>query len=157
MCIRDSEYGELIYDSGEILDREAMALGLYDDARSRDKGVEPEGIEVMEINGRTVAFVGLERTTKSAVAAFDITDPTQVTFLKMLVSDGEQAPEGLKGFVQDGAYHLAWSAEGGNFGPGNRTTVFRLDTVSAVPEPGTWALLCTALLIAGLISRRRPR
>ena len=41
--IRDED-GNLVYDSGSILDREAAALGIYDDGRSRDKGVEPEGV-----------------------------------------------------------------------------------------------------------------
>jgi hypothetical protein len=75
--IRDAD-GVLIYDSGSILDQAAHALGIYDDARSRDKGVEPEGVELFTLGGRTLAFIGLERTTKSAVAIFDITDPGQL-------------------------------------------------------------------------------
>ncbi|MEQ1728562.1 MAG: choice-of-anchor I family protein, partial [Vicinamibacterales bacterium] len=35
--------GNLIFDSGNILEVEANARGIYDDGRSRDKGVEPEG------------------------------------------------------------------------------------------------------------------
>jgi hypothetical protein len=34
--------GELVYDSASILDRQAHARGIYDDGRSRDKGVEPK-------------------------------------------------------------------------------------------------------------------
>lgn len=71
--IRDAN-GVLVYDSGEILDREAIAAGIYDDGRSRDKGVEPEGVELMEISGRLFAFIGLERTLQAAIAAFDITE-----------------------------------------------------------------------------------
>ena len=150
------ENGTRIWGSGEILDREANALGLYDDARSVHKGVEPEGVEIMNINGRTVAFVGLERTLKSAVAAFDITDPSNSVYLTMLVSDGEQAPEGLKGYEQNGKYYLAWSSEGGDFGPGNRTTVFELATVNAaVPEPETYALLLAGAGVLGAMARRR--
>jgi hypothetical protein len=152
--IRDAD-GNLVYDSGEILDREAAALGIYDDSRSRDKGVEPEGMEIMTINGRTVAFVGLERTTKSAVAAFDITDPAHSVYLTMLTSDGEQAPEGLKGYEQNGKYYLAWSAEGGSINPGNRTTVFELASVNAaVPEPETYALLLAGAGVLGAMARR---
>ena len=61
--IRDAD-GTMVYDSGSILDSEAHERGVYDDGRSRDKGVEPEGIALMEIDGRTYAFVGLERTTQ---------------------------------------------------------------------------------------------
>jgi DNA-binding beta-propeller fold protein YncE len=40
--IRD-ENGNIVFDSGDFLDKKAAELGIYDDARSRDKGVEPEG------------------------------------------------------------------------------------------------------------------
>ncbi|MEY4428412.1 MAG: hypothetical protein RLZZ182_1101, partial [Pseudomonadota bacterium] len=154
--IRDAE-GNLVYDSGDILDKAAFEAGLYDDNRSRDKGVEPEGIEVLTMNGRTIAFVGLERTTQSAVAAFDVTDPTQVSFLRLLVASGQQAPEGLDAFEQNGRYYLAWSAEGGSLNPGNRTTVFDLGAVAAVPEPGTYSLLLTALGLGAVIRRWRQK
>lgn len=145
--IRDVD-GNLVYDSGEILDREAIALGIYDDGRSRDKGMEPEGIEIMEINGRTIAFVGLERTTKAAVAAFDITDPTQVSFLRMLVADGSVSPEGLKGFRIGNEYYLGLSNE-----VTNTTTAFHLTT--AVPEPESYALVLAGLAALGAFARRR--
>lgn len=52
MSIRDAE-GTLVYDSGSILDTEAHNRGVYDDGRSRDKGVEPEGVALLDIGGRT--------------------------------------------------------------------------------------------------------
>jgi hypothetical protein len=57
-----------------------------DDGRSDAKGMEPEGVALLEIRGRTYAFVGLERTEESAVAVFDITNPDDVTFLEMIVN-----------------------------------------------------------------------
>ena len=48
--IRDAD-GNVVYDSGSILDREAHARGIYDDGRSRDKGVEPEGVTLLESAG----------------------------------------------------------------------------------------------------------
>ena len=72
--------GTLVYDSGRILDTEAASRGVYDDGRSRDKGVEPEGVALLDIGGRTYAFVGLERTTSSTVAVFDITTRTTLNF-----------------------------------------------------------------------------
>ncbi len=145
--IRDAN-GNLVYDSGEILDREAIALGLYDDGRSRDKGVEPEGVEIMEIEGRVIAFVGLERTKKAAVAAFDITDPSQSTFLRMLVAEGSLSPEGLKGFRIGNDYYLGLSNE-----VSNTTTVFHLTT--AVPEPETYGLVLAGLAVLGAVAKRR--
>jgi hypothetical protein len=103
--------GELVYDSGSILDREAHARGVYDDGRSRDKGVEPEGVALLEIGGRTYAFIGLERTTKATIAVFDITDPEETTFVDMIVTDGDVSPEGLKAFKFRGSSYLAIANE----------------------------------------------
>ncbi len=143
--IRDTA-GNIVYDSGEILDREAMAAGLYDDTRSRDKGVEPEGVEVMAIGDRLFAFVGLERTLQAAIAVFDITDAANTTFVRMLVSNGDRATEGLKGYQVNNRYYLAFSNESSN-----TTSVFDLGTA---PEPGSLAL--AGLALGGLVwSRRR--
>ena len=103
--------GELVYDSGSILDREAHKRSIYDDGRSRDKGVEPEGVALLKIGERTFAFIGLERTTKSAVAIFDITDLDAVTFLDMIVTPGDISPEGLAAYKYKGNYYLAISNE----------------------------------------------
>lgn len=147
--IRD-ENGTIVYDSGEILDREAIARGIYDDGRSRDKGVEPEGVEVMEINGRTFALIGLERTTKAGIAVFDITDPAHASFVDMIVSDGDLAPEGLRGYSLDGKFYLAFSSEGSN-----TTSVYQL--AAAVPEPQTCAMVLSALAVIGAVRARGRR
>lgn len=134
----------LVYDSGEILDREAIAAGIYNDVRSRDKGVQPEGVELLTIGDRTYAFVGLERTLESALGVFDITDPKNMRFERLLISPGDVSPEGLKGYQLDGAYYMAFSNE-----VSNTTSVFRLNSV---PEPGTLALvaLAAAAAVAGV-------
>ncbi|MEM7550123.1 MAG: ExeM/NucH family extracellular endonuclease [Bacteroidota bacterium] len=54
------------------------------DNRSDDGGPEPEGVTLGEINGRTYAFIGLERI--SAVAIYDITDETAPTFAGYLIN-----------------------------------------------------------------------
>ncbi len=118
--IRDTN-GILVYDSGDILDKEAAKRGIYDDGRSRDKGVEPEGVAVKKIDDRTYAFIGLERTLKAGVAVFDITNPHAVSFIDMIVTDGDVAPEGLVVFRNRGGYHLAIANESSN-----TTTVYRL-------------------------------
>lgn len=155
--IRDAN-GNLVYDSGSILDREAAALGLYDDGRSRDKGVEPEGVALLAIDGRTYAFIGLERTLSGATAVFDITDPASASFVRMLVTDGSGGfarllrPEGLTAFTIDGIAYLAVANEGADgLNPG--TALWQL---TPVPEPGTWALWLAGLAaVAGLARRRR--
>jgi hypothetical protein len=108
--IRASD-GRLVYDSGELLERLAFAHGIRDDARSRDKGVEPEGVAVLGIGQRTLAFIGLERTRDSAVAVFDITDPQRVGYLALLVSAGERAPEGLLAYRHGGEHFLVVANE----------------------------------------------
>jgi hypothetical protein len=105
------ENGEIVYDSGSTLDREAYERGIYDDGRSRDKGVEPEGVSLLKIGNRTFAFIGLERTTKSAVAIFDITDLESVRFVDMIVTDGDLSPEGIRAYKYQGRYYLAIPGE----------------------------------------------
>jgi len=49
------------------------------DARSDDKGPEPEGVAIGVINGRTYAFVGLERV--GGYMVYDVTDPANARFV----------------------------------------------------------------------------
>ncbi len=121
--------GALIWDSGSTLDREAHERGIYSDGRSADKGVEPEGIALLDLGFRTFAFVGLERTTKSAVAIFDISNPWNGRFLDMIVTDGDLAPEGLDVFHYRGRFYLAISNETPVSGSTSNTTLYGLDLV----------------------------
>jgi hypothetical protein len=146
--IRDAD-GTLVFDSGNQLDAEAIARGIYDDGRSDDKGVEPEGVELMEIGGRTFAFIGLERTTKGAVAVYDITDPANASFVDMIVTDGDVAPEGMKVFVMDGKHYLAIANE-----VSNTTSLYSINA-APVPEPETYAMLLAGLGLVGFMARRR--
>lgn len=150
--IRDTD-GNLVYDSGNILDVQANLAGIYNDNRSRDKGVEPEGVEVMEIAGKTFAFIGLERTTTGAIAVFEIdaNDPSKTSFVRMLTMNGQIAPEGMKGFTMDGVHYLAVSAEGAD-GVGAGTALFAL---APVPEPSTYAMLLGGLGLVGWMARRK--
>ena len=144
--IRDTA-GNLVFDSGSELDRKAIELGIYDDGRSDNKGVEPEGVTLGVIGGRTLAFIGLERTTKMAVAVYDITDPANASFVDIIVSNVDRSPEGLTTFVNGGVLYLAVSSE-----VSDTTSVF---SISAVPEPSTWAMLAGGLALIGWRSRRR--
>jgi DNA-binding beta-propeller fold protein YncE len=126
--IRDAA-GVLVFDSGSTLDREAHARGVYDDGRSRDKGVEPEGVALLDIAGRTYAFIGLERTTTSTVAVFDISNPFDVAFIDMIVTAGDLSPEGLAAFHYRGNFYLAIANEvAGSSGTSN-TSLYRIDRV----------------------------
>ncbi|MGD9834022.1 MAG: choice-of-anchor I family protein [Piscinibacter sp.] len=108
--IRDAD-GRIVFDSGSRLDAEAIRLGIYDDGRSDNKGVEPEGLALLKVKGRVLAFVGLERTLTAAFAVYDITDPHDVEFVDMIVSPGDVSPEGLAAFKAGGRYFLAVAHE----------------------------------------------
>jgi predicted extracellular nuclease/2',3'-cyclic-nucleotide 2'-phosphodiesterase (5'-nucleotidase family) len=88
--------GEIVFDSGDIIDR-IVATGqsglVFDDTRSDNKGSEPEGISIATIGGKTYAFVGLERA--HGTLAFDVTDPSAVTYAAAAVNVGDLNPEGL--------------------------------------------------------------
>jgi len=145
--IRDED-GNLVFDSGSQLDDEAIKRGIYDDARSDDKGVEPEGVTLLEIGGRTYAFIGLERTTKGAVAVYDITDPAHAAFIDMIVTNGDVSPEGLTAFYVNGQAHVAIANE-----VSGTTTAYAIH--SAVPEPETFALVLAGLAVLAGVRRRQ--
>jgi len=64
--------GDQVFNSGNLLTSlliERFPL-LFNDARSDDAGPEPESVTVVELDGQTFLFVGLERS--GAVLAFEI-------------------------------------------------------------------------------------
>ena len=90
--------GNLVHDSGNLLEEIGWASGLYDSGRTDNKGVEPEMVIVEEIDGRQIAFVGFERLEQkptdplngSAVAMFDVTDPHNTKFLELFANTARQ-------------------------------------------------------------------
>lgn len=119
--IRDTD-GKIVFDSGSQLDREAIRLGIYDDGRSDNKGVEPEGVALLHAEGRVLAFIGLERTLKAAFAVYDVTDPADVRYVDMIVSDGDRSPEGLVAFKAGPRYFVAVANE-----VSDTTSLFEVD------------------------------
>jgi hypothetical protein len=104
--------GNLVFDSGDALERITAELlpdgfnssGENDsfDSRSDDKGPEPEALALGEIDGRTYAFVGLERI--GGVMVWEITDPRAPVFVQYANNRdftvateeaGDLAPEGI--------------------------------------------------------------
>ena len=86
--------GTRVWDSGDQLERVTAAALPRNfnsnntannlDNRSDNKGPEPEGVAVGEIDGRTYAFVGLERV--GGMAVFDVTNPTSPAFVEYVTT-----------------------------------------------------------------------
>ncbi|HEX2607820.1 MAG TPA: choice-of-anchor I family protein, partial [Flavisolibacter sp.] len=83
--------GALIWDSKNELEQKAIEASLYEDGRSDDKGVEPEGIAIGQVGRKIIGFIGMERA--DALALYDLSNPTQPSFLKLLATG--DAPEGI--------------------------------------------------------------
>jgi len=113
--IWEARTGQQVFDSGSDFERiTAQRLGEkgfnvsndsndFDD-RSDDKGPEPEALALGSVNGRTYAFIGLERT--SGIMVYDISEPEAPQFVQYITSRdyeadpdtpeaGDIAPEGM--------------------------------------------------------------
>jgi hypothetical protein len=83
--------GTLLFDCGSELEQQTANAGFYDDGRSDNKGVEPEGLAIGAIGKRKAAFVGMERA--DAVAIYDISNPGKPVFSQVLKTG--DAPVGV--------------------------------------------------------------
>jgi hypothetical protein len=96
--------GDQVFDSGDEIGRQ-IALNeptLFNqddgemDGRSGNKGGEPEALALGTIDGKTYAFVGLER--QNAILVYDITSPAQAKFVDYYKTgvEGDVSAEGMK-------------------------------------------------------------
>ena len=95
--------GTQVFDSGDQLEQitAAKTPTLFNsdgtitsfDQRSDNKGPEPEGVVVGVINGRTYAFIGLERT--GDIVVYDVSNPNQPIFVQYINTPEDIAVEGL--------------------------------------------------------------
>jgi len=98
----------LVYDSGSEFEVRVAALfpDVFNtnnnnkipadgfDSRSDAKGPEPEALAVGKIDGRTYAFIGLERT--GGVMVYDISIPEEASFVEYVRTEGDLGPEGIE-------------------------------------------------------------
>ena len=151
-----NESGELVFDSGDdfariVLDQDPANFNSTNDNnqsgddRSDDKGVEPEAIEVAEINGKHYAFIGLER--QGGIMVYDVTQPKNAIFISYLNNRdftqpvctkvdedgdcdndtynqkaGDLGPESIKYFTRSGNHFIAVGNE-----VSGSTSVYRVD------------------------------
>ncbi|QSV63886.1 MAG: hypothetical protein HEQ26_15135 [Dolichospermum sp. DL01] len=95
--------GTQVFDSGDQLEQitatkvptlfNSDGTAASFDQRSDNKGPEPEGVAVGVINGRTYAFIGLERT--GDVMVYDVSNPNQPKFIQYINTPEDVAIEGL--------------------------------------------------------------
>ncbi|MBE4573054.1 alkaline phosphatase [Vibrio navarrensis] len=150
------EHGELVFDSGDQFGQIASMMegenfnssndsNRSADDRSDDKGIEPEAIEVAKINGRTYAFIGLER--QGGIMVYDVSQPHDAMFITYVnhrdysqpvcsqtnkdgecTNDqynplaGDLGPESIRYFQRQGQHLLAVGNE-----VSGTTSVYRLD------------------------------
>jgi hypothetical protein len=101
--------GNQVFDTGALFE-EVTAVAMSSafnsnnaengsfDTRSDDKGPEPEGLELAEIDGRTYAFVGLERV--GGIVVLDLTDPRAAAFVEY-VNPRDFAGSAARGSARD--------------------------------------------------------
>ncbi|MBF2097627.1 MAG: choice-of-anchor I family protein [Gloeomargaritaceae cyanobacterium C42_A2020_066] len=158
--IWDGATGGLVFDSGDqfeqIIADTAAADGLLRasfnannnnnnsaDTRSDDKGPEPEAAAVGVINGRTYAFIGLERA--GGVMVYDVTNPVAPEFVQYINTRDFTVPATLA----DGSSNPA----AGDLGPEGITFISAEDSITGRP------LLAIASEISGtttLVEIRLP-
>jgi len=103
--IYNANTGAQVYDSGSDIEQrsystmpvvllgKAQVLGRLD-----NKGPEPESVVVGEVNGKSYAFIALERS--SAIMMYDLSNPAAPKFVQWLQNttdliNGDISPEGL--------------------------------------------------------------
>ncbi|MGP6172834.1 choice-of-anchor I family protein [Corynebacterium sp. A21] len=141
-----------LHDEGKLLFNASHDEAWFD-SRSDNKGPEPEGVALGEINGKTYAFIGLERI--GGVFVYDVSNPAAAEYVTYVnnrdfsLSAIDEETEELNG---------NW-AQGGDLGPeglafipaadspngknllavGNEvsgtTTIFEIDSMVTTPQP----------------------
>ncbi|MDX5372112.1 MAG: hypothetical protein LPK18_06725 [Pseudomonadaceae bacterium] len=110
----DAESGALVGDTGSQLDDMAAQAGIYPDARSPNKGSEPEGVVAFAAFGKSLAVAALERA--DGLALIDLSQPQQPKVLQVVpvaegAGKGELAPEGLAHVEHEGRHFLVTGLE----------------------------------------------
>ena len=175
--IWNAETGALVFDSASMIEQFAIAndpathninsgLTANFDTRSDDKGPEPEAIAFGSFDGKDFVFVGAER--QNGIFQFDITDLGNVSIIGYYNtvtgaadSGGDFiAPESIL-FIDasnnpTGKNILIVGYEG--TGTNGSVAVFEVTSVSAIPEPSTYAAIVGAgVLGLACLRRRRAR
>lgn len=136
--------GEIVFDSGsdfELITAQRVGEDFNatndengGDDRSDDKGPEPEALEIAKLNGRTYAFIGLERV--GGIMVYDITVPENADFVQYI--NPRDFSVDIEELVDDGDFSAV-----GDLGP--ESIVF----VSAEDSPNGEPLLIVGNEVSG--------
>lgn len=107
VSVFDAETGAFIADTGNQLDAAAAAAGVYPDGRSNRGGSEPEGVDLIDYRGLTLAAVALERA--NAVALIDLSNPAAPTVIDIVPT--AVGPETVKFFRRGSRLFVASANE----------------------------------------------
>ena len=130
-----------VFDSGNEFEKITASLLPQDfnstndendsfDNRSDDKGPEPEGVTIGEIDGKTYAFIGLERV--GGIMVYDVSKPKAPKFIQYI---------NTRDFSGD-----AEAGTAGDLGPEG------LEFISAADSPNGNALLVVANEVSGTVA-----
>ena len=111
------------------------------ESRTAKKGIEPEAVTLAAVNGRTYAFIALERI--GGIMAYDITDPAKAAFVNYIntrdfntATGGDVAPEGLAVLAREESVYLLAAFEVSGTVASYRLTDAEAPAVSAVAVTG---------------------
>lgn len=160
---------DMVFDSGDALERITVANFPNEmnstndenksfDARSSSKGPEPEGLAVGEVNGRTYAFIGLERI--GGIVVYDVSNPYHPSFVQYINTRdfsgdakagtaGDLAPEGLA-FISAADSPTGQPLLAVAYEVSGTTTIFGIDQVVAEVDFGE--VLCNDTM-TGIFNR----
>lgn len=105
MSVFDGNTGALLFDSGDQIEKTIAEVApqyfnwnskkkkVEVDARSLDKGSEPETVTIGEVNGRSLAFLGLERV--SGIMVWDLANPQKPVIIDYYLDVKDRGPEGI--------------------------------------------------------------
>ena len=105
MSVFDGKTGKILFDSGDQIEKmiAKTAPSLFNwnakkgklkiDARSEDKGAEPEMVTIGEFNGKKLAFLGLERMT--GIIVWDLKNPEKPLIIDYYLDPKDRGPEGI--------------------------------------------------------------
>ena len=147
----EEECLSIVYDSaGEFEAKTFEYLPAYynvsnDDveleSRTAKKGIEPEAVTLAAVNGRTYAFIALERI--GGIMAYDITNPAEAAFVNYIntrdfntATGGDVAPEGLAVIAREKSVYLLAAFEVSGTVASYRLTDAEAPAVSAVAVTG---------------------